>query len=148
MFRKKSLSLNINGIKKKLSAFAYNLAELAVDFSLIPRDDAAQALRLRRFFISFGIYVINLSLSYLAYLAGIMSLQALYWNWIIILTINAVLYVVFRTGFNKRMKDPSLTAPQICIASLVVMYGIFLFMKPGASFSLSTCSFFCSVFFG
>ena len=125
MFRKKRLSLNINGIKKKLSALAYSLAELAVDFSLIPRDDAAQALRLRRFFISFGIYVINLSLSYLAYLSGIMSLQALYWNWIIILSINVVLFIVFRTGLNKRMKDPSLTAPQICIASLVVMYGIF-----------------------
>ncbi len=117
--------MNINGIKKKLSAFAHGLAELAVDFDLIPRDDAAQALRLRRFFISLGIYTINLSLSYLAYLSGIMSLQALYWNWIIILTINVVLFIVFRTGLNKRMKDPSLTAPQICLASLVVMYGIF-----------------------
>jgi len=49
MIRKKSRSLNINGIKKKLSRFTVNLAELAVDFSLFPRDDEAQALRLRRF---------------------------------------------------------------------------------------------------
>jgi len=125
MTRKKRRSLNINGIKKKLIGFADGLARLAVDFSVIPRDDAAQALRLRRFFISFGIYIINFSLSYLAYLSGIMSLQALYWNWIMILTINIVLFIVFRSGLNKRMKDPSLTAPQICLASLVVMYGIF-----------------------
>jgi len=125
MIRKKSRSLNINGIKKKLSRFTVNLAELAVDFSLFPRDDEAQALRLRRFFISFGIYLINLSLSCLAYWAGIMSLHALYWNWIIIIVANLILYIVFRTGFNKRFKDPSLTALQICIASVVVMYALF-----------------------
>jgi diguanylate cyclase (GGDEF)-like protein len=125
MIRKKSLSLNINGINKKLSKLAFNLAEFAVDFSIIPRDDPKQALRLRRFFISLGIYVLNLSLAYLAYRAGIMQLPALYGNGIIVLVFNIVLYIVFRSGLNKRLKDPSMTSIQIGVASIVVMYAIF-----------------------
>lgn len=117
--------MNINGINKKLSKLAFNLAEFAVDFSIIPRDDPKQALRLRRFFISLGIYFLNLSLAYLAYRAGIMQLTALYGNWIIVLVFNMVLYIVFRSGLNKRLKDPSMTSIQICVASIVVMYAIF-----------------------
>ena len=133
----RSLSLNINGIKRKLSKLAYNLSILAEDFSIIPQNDPRQALRLQRFFISLGIYILNLSLSYMAYKAGIMEFKALYWYWIIILTINIFLYIIFRTGLNERMKDPSLTSLQICIASLAVMYGIFfIYEARGILFSL------------
>ena len=121
----KSLSFNINGIKRKLSKLAFNLSKLAEGFSIIPRDDPRQALRLRRFFISFGIYILNFPLSYLAYQAGMMPLKILYWQWAIILAVNVILYIVFRTGFNQRMKDPSMTSVQICVASLFVMLGIF-----------------------
>ncbi|MGD0280519.1 MAG: GGDEF domain-containing protein [Smithella sp.] len=98
---------------------------MTFNFSIIPKDDPRQALRIRRFFISLGIYILNLSLAYLAYQVGIMSLNVFYWNWIIILAFNIVLYIIFRTGLNQRMKDPSLTFFQICVASLVVMYAIF-----------------------
>jgi diguanylate cyclase (GGDEF)-like protein len=121
----KRLSLNINGIKRKLSKLAFNLSRLAEGFSIIPGDDPRQALRLRRFFISLGIYILNFPLSYLAYHAGMMGWKVLYWHWIIILAVNVILYIIFRTGFNQRMKDPSLTYVQICVASLVVMYAIF-----------------------
>jgi len=121
----KSQSFNINGIKRKLSKLAFNLSRLAEDFSIIPKDDPRQALRLRRFFISLGIYILNFPLSYLAYYAGMMGLKVLYWHWIIILAVNIILYIIFRTGLNQRMKDPSLTYVQICVASLVVMYAIF-----------------------
>lgn len=122
---RRRLSLNINGIKRKLSKLTFDLSILAQDFSIIPAHDPKQALRIRRFFISLGIYILNLSLSYLAYRVGIMGLKAFYWNWIIILTFNIILYTVFRTGLNQRMKDPSMTSIQICIASLAVMYVIF-----------------------
>ena len=121
----RSISLNINGIKRKLSKFAFSLSMFAQDFSIIPKDNPKQALRLNRFFISFGIYILNLSLAYLAYKAGLMGLKALYWNGVIIIAFNVVLYVIFRSGLNQRMKDPSLTSFQICLASLVVMYAIF-----------------------
>jgi diguanylate cyclase (GGDEF)-like protein len=121
----RSLSLNINGIKRKLSKLAFNLSILAEDFSIIPKNDPRQALRISRFFISLGIYALNLPLSYLAYKAGIIESTELSWYWIIILATNIILYIIFRTGLNERMKDPSLTSLQICIASLAVMYGIF-----------------------
>ncbi len=52
-------------------------------------------------------------------------MQALYGFWIIILAINIILYIVFRTGLNLWMSDPSLTSIQMCAANLVVMYGIY-----------------------
>ena len=114
----KSLFLNTNGIKKNFSKMAFN-------FSIIPRDDPKQALRLRRFFVTFVIYALNISIFYFAYLAGIVNLQALYGLGIILLTINVILYIVFRTSLNLRMSDPSLTTIQMCAAILVVMYAIY-----------------------
>ncbi|HNZ65557.1 MAG TPA: GGDEF domain-containing protein [Smithella sp.] len=65
-----------------------------------------------------------------------MNLKALYWNGIIIIAFNIILYVIFRSGLNQRMKDPSLTSFQICLASLVVMYAIF-FVYEARGFLLS-----------
>jgi diguanylate cyclase (GGDEF)-like protein len=113
----KSLSLNTNGIKKN--------SKKAFNFSIIPQDDPKQALRLRRFFVTFAIYALNISISYFAYLAGIVGLRAFYGLGILLLTINIILYIVFRTGFNLRMSDHSLTSIQMCAAILVVMYGIY-----------------------
>jgi diguanylate cyclase (GGDEF)-like protein len=110
--------LNINAIKKIVSKMAFN-------FSIIPKDNSKQALRLRRFFEALAIYILNISISYFAYWAGIMDLQALYGFWIIILAINIILYILFRTGLNLWMSDPSLTFIQMCAANLVVMYGIY-----------------------
>jgi diguanylate cyclase (GGDEF)-like protein len=114
----KGRSLNINAIKKIVSKMAFH-------FSIIPKDDPKQALRLRRFFMTLAIYIFNISLSYFAYWAGILDLQALYGFWIILLSIIMILYIVFRTGLNLRMSDPSLTSIQMCVACLVVMYGIY-----------------------
>ena len=110
--------MNTNAIKKMVS-------KTASHFSIIPKDDPKQALRLRRFFISLAIYTFNLSLFYLAYRAGIMELQTLYGFCILLLVIIIILYIVFRTGLNLWMSDPSLTSIQMCVAYLVVMYGIY-----------------------
>jgi len=98
---------------------------MTFNFSIIPKDDPQQALRIRRFFISLGIYILNFPLSSLAYYADMMDLKILYLLWIIIFALNIILYIVFRTGINRRLKDPSMTSIQICVASLVVMYAIF-----------------------
>jgi len=98
---------------------------MAFHFSIIPEDDPKQAIRLRRFFMTLAIYFLNISISYFAYWAGILDSQALYGFWIILLSIIIILYIVFRTGLNLRMSDPSLTSIQMCVACLVVMYGIY-----------------------
>lgn len=130
-------SLNINGISRKISKLTFYLSTIAQDFSIIPKEDPQQALRLGRFFISLFIYILNLPLGYMAYNAGIMGLKAFYGNLIITLIINVFLYIIFRSGLNKRMKDPSLTSIQICLASLVVMYAIFfIYEARGILFSM------------
>jgi len=40
-------------------------------------------------------------------------------------TINISLYIIFRTDLNLKMADPSLTGIQMCVAILMVMYGIY-----------------------
>lgn len=121
----KSLSLNINGITRKLSKVAFELSAFAEDFSIVPKDDPKQAVRIRRFFIALLIYILNMPLSYLGYSAGLVQLNVLVWGWGLTAVLNVFLYIIFRTGLNKQMKDPSLTSAQICVASLVVMYAMF-----------------------
>jgi diguanylate cyclase len=121
----KSISLNANGITRKLAWLTQSLSELAESFSIIPKDDPKQALRIKRFFISLFVYILNMPLSYLAYAGGFMQFEELAWGWIVATALNIVLYIVFRSGLNKRMKDPSLTYAQLCLAILVVMYGLF-----------------------
>jgi diguanylate cyclase (GGDEF)-like protein len=110
--------LNTSAIKK-------TRAKKAFFFSIIPKDDPKQALRLQRFFISLAIYTFNLFLFYLAYQAGIIELRALYWFSILLFVLVVILYIVLRTGLNLWMSDPSLTSIQMCAACLFVMYGIY-----------------------
>ena len=96
-------------------------------FSIIPKDDDKQALRIKRFFIAFSSYVLICSLVILGYLLGLtpVSLRVLVFSQLGILAWNILLYVMFRMGFNKRFKDPSLTMLQILIATgwlLEVLY--------------------------
>jgi diguanylate cyclase (GGDEF)-like protein len=98
---------------------------MAFHFSIIPQDDPNQVLRLRRFFLTLAIYIFNISLFYFAYRAGIIELQTFYGFCIFLLVIIIILYIVFRTGLNLWMSDPSLTSIQMSVACLVVMYGIY-----------------------
>lgn len=93
-----------------------------IHFSILPKDDPKQALRLRRFFMASTLYIFCPSLAYLSYLANIMELQAFYAYIIAAPIINIILYTVFRTGLNQKMPDPSLTSVQMCIGILMVMY--------------------------
>jgi diguanylate cyclase len=112
------LSLNTSAIKKPGSKKAFI-------FSIILGNDPKQALRLRRFFTSLAIYSFNLFLFYLAYQAGIIEFHALYWSSIFLFVLVVILYIVFRTGLNLWMSDPSLTSIQMCVACLFVLYGIY-----------------------
>lgn len=92
------------------------------NFSIIPKDDPKQALRIRRFFMATIAYIFNSSLAYVSYLAGVTEWEAIFWLLIIIPVISITFYIIFRTGLNLRMTDPSLTLLQMCTASLVIMY--------------------------
>lgn len=94
-------------------------------FQIIPKDDPKQELRLRRFFMALGMYAFCVLLAYLSYVANIMEWRPIFVYLVGIPIINISLYIVFRTGLNLRMRDPSLTSIQICIGILVVMYGMY-----------------------
>jgi diguanylate cyclase (GGDEF)-like protein len=91
-------------------------------FSFIPKDDPNQALRIRRLFMASIAYVLNGSLAYFSYLAGITEWPGIAGLLIIIPAVNITFYILIRTGVNLRFADPSLTFAQMCAATLAVAY--------------------------
>jgi diguanylate cyclase (GGDEF)-like protein len=123
MVKNKFLIKNIQPLNNKSehSTFINSIRH----FSILQKDDPDQELRIRRFFMASTMYIFCPFLAYVAYLANIMEWQAICGYIIAAPIINIVLYIVFRTGLNLKMPDPSLTAVQICIAMLMVMYGMY-----------------------
>jgi diguanylate cyclase (GGDEF)-like protein len=94
-------------------------------FALLPRDNPQQALRLRRFFMAGGTYLMFFVLMVLAWRLSLMELYMVTEIVAAGVVINIAFYGVFRSGLNLRFKDPSLTAPQVVIAIGLVSYGMY-----------------------
>jgi len=94
-------------------------------FSILPKDDPKQALRLRRFFMAGAASVLFAFLIYLSYLVGLTEWAAIAGLLIIVPTIIIIFYIVFRTGLNLKMADPSLTVIQMSVSILTVMYAMY-----------------------
>lgn len=101
------------------------LLQKILHFSIIPKGDKQQAVRMRRFLMAFACYVLCSILAYISYLANIMEWHGMIGILLICCFNNIILYIIFRTGLNLRMSDPSLTAIQMCAAVLVIMYGMY-----------------------
>jgi diguanylate cyclase (GGDEF)-like protein len=110
-----------------------------IHFSILPKDDRKQALRIRRFFMAAAAYAFCASLGYVSYLAGFTEWEAIIGSLIIIPIINIFLYIFFRTGMNLKMADPSLTAIQMSAAILVTLYVIH-FSKESRGVLLLACN--------
>ena len=65
-------------------------------------------------------YVLNGSLAYFSYLAGITEWPGIAGLLIIIPAVNITFYILIRTGVNLKFADPSLTFAQMCAATLAV----------------------------
>lgn len=98
-------------------------------FSIFPHHDPNQTLRIKRFFIAFGSYLMWGGLAIFFYAQGITRLtsSALMIFLLGAMVSNGLIYIMFRTGFNKRFKDKSLTLFQMIVATfwamVVVYYG-------------------------
>ncbi len=95
--------------------------------SIIPKNDRQQALRLRRFFIGAASYAMWLILIMYCHYLGFSRLS---YGWTLVafgfvIGINILLYILFRTGLNKKFTDPSLTFPQMAIAALAAMVAVY-----------------------
>ncbi|MHB8137689.1 MAG: GGDEF domain-containing protein [Smithellaceae bacterium] len=96
-----------------------------IHFSIIPKDDPKQALRIRRLFLASATYILCFSIAYISYLTGVTEWEVIIGYLIIMPSINIILYIVHRTGLNLKMTDPSLTSVQMCAGILVITYGIY-----------------------
>jgi diguanylate cyclase (GGDEF)-like protein len=93
-------------------------------FSIYPKDDHNQTLRLKRFFMALGSYLMWFAISVLFYSQGQLTrgtIETLVFSSLGIIFCNGLIYTIIRSGFNKRFKDPSLTLLQMIIATFWVM---------------------------
>lgn len=88
-------------------------------------DTSQQAQRLRRYFMAAGTSVLAISLMFVSYLLGFLSSTAFYQIAGLVLLSILVFYVVFRSGFNLRFGDPSLSLAQMSAATLVTLYAMY-----------------------
>jgi len=87
---------------------------------LTRKEDPAQALRIRRFGLAAVSYAMWVVLILFCFSRGLMSMSAEVLSGIVISLVigNAVIYGILRSGFNKRLNDPSLTMPQMVMGAL------------------------------
>ena len=88
---------------------------------LIP-DEPKQALRMRRFLLAAGSSAMVIFLYAVCYVNGLLSREVLIQVSIITSVLVAGFFVAFRSGFNTRFRDPSLTAPGIIVATFTILY--------------------------
>jgi diguanylate cyclase (GGDEF)-like protein len=92
-------------------------------FNVIPKDDTDQALRIRRFFMAFASYMMWMVFVFYCFAQGFfrmpigetLALSAF------VVSFNLAVYIILRSGFNKRFKDPSLTILQMILATFVII---------------------------
>lgn len=93
-------------------------------FSIFPEDDRNQTLRLKRFLMALGSYLMWLAICVLFYSQGEMkraTAEILVIASLGVITCNLLIYSLIRSGLNKKFKDPSLTLLQMIMATFWVM---------------------------
>jgi diguanylate cyclase (GGDEF)-like protein/PAS domain S-box-containing protein len=101
--------------------------------------DQSQALRLRRFGLAALTYALTTALIAVAWAFGVLPASAAIQVITAYLAINLTLYATFRSGFNLRFKDPSLTRFQMLVAITVVMYIVY-YLDQGRDIALYGCA--------
>ena len=96
---------------------------LGLMFNIIPTDDFDQSLRIRRFFMAFASYVMWMIFVFYCYVQGFfrMSLGGTLALYAFVVSFNLAVYIILRSGFNTRFKDPSLTLLQMILATLTII---------------------------
>src|SRR5215475_10081719 len=96
-------------------------------YLLTSRGDPRQSVRLRRFLLATATYAICVPLLALAYALGMIESGPALTVGALMVAVNVVLYLVFRSGLNTRFEDPSLTRLQVFTAITVLMYAVYSF---------------------
>lgn len=96
-------------------------------FGLFPKKDFDQTLRIKRFLMACGAYIIWSAICFIGYSLELTTvpLRILVAGVSASFLLNILLYVIFRTGLNKKFKDPSLTLLQMLIATFWIMVVVY-----------------------
>jgi signal transduction histidine kinase/CheY-like chemotaxis protein len=90
--------------------------------ALIPTGDDKQTLRIRRYLMAAATSLMVILLLYVAYLLGGLEWTGLVRGATLILFWVAIFYATLRSGLNLKLRDPSLTIPQLYTSILSVAY--------------------------
>jgi signal transduction histidine kinase/ActR/RegA family two-component response regulator len=101
---------------------------------LTQQEITEQAVRMRRHLMAAGTALMVIVLAALCWWQGILDLTPFLQASAAILFLVIVFYLVFRTGWNLRFADPSLTLPQIVTSILVISYLVFFAREARAMF--------------
>lgn len=95
--------------------------------NIFPKNDPQQSLRLRRFFMALGSYLMwYVLISYYYYNGHFrMTFTQMVTVYSVFLALNLAVYITIRTGLNKRYYDPSLTVPQMIIGTVGAMVTVY-----------------------
>ncbi|HUN69960.1 MAG TPA: GGDEF domain-containing protein [Burkholderiales bacterium] len=94
-------------------------------YTLFPRDDPKQALRIRRLFIASASYLMMFALMGIANLLDLLDARTTLHIVAAGVAVNLALYGVIRGGHNLRFRDPSFTALQVSMSLAMVSYGMY-----------------------
>ena len=94
-------------------------------FSLFPRNDAEQRLRFRRYMIAAATSIMFVFLLTLCFMEGVLSAGPFAVASLFTLLAIAVFYALFRSGWNKRARDRSLTVPMMVCATGAVTFVLY-----------------------
>src|SRR5690348_7117934 len=96
-----------------------------------------QALRLHRFLLAASSYAMVLVLLGASCWMGYVRPAAAALLAAMVVVVNAGLYAAFRSGFNLRFSDPSLTKAQVLLATTALMIGLYsIDVERGTSLTL------------
>ena len=87
--------------------------------------DEKQAIRLRRFLLAASSYALCLVLLAVGHFFDFIHGGAALGLAAAVLVVNAALFAAFRSGFNLRFADPSLTKLQVFLATTLLMAGLY-----------------------
>jgi diguanylate cyclase len=88
-------------------------------YYLFPKNNPQQTHRIKRYFTAMGTSLLVLYFMAVVHIHDYMELAGLQWSATAMLVCFVVFYAAFRSGFNLRFRDPSLTGAQMICAFAV-----------------------------
>jgi diguanylate cyclase len=96
-----------------------------VDHNGRSKTAAQQRIRMQRLHMGAGSYLVATALVVFAARIGELPWNVAVHFMLFVATTNAAIYATFLTGFNLRFRDPSLTAPQMLISVVPVLFAMY-----------------------